>query len=113
MGNQLIGLTTGEPMPGMMITPNTVDATAVLGLLFSQVIIASLLGALLQGRTYAWSWSSGGDGITLSGAGTPIVTITSLSLTPVVRSGMLQVKISGPTMFTRTVEIPVTIRHQL
>lgn len=111
MGAQQVGLVSGEPMPAMMLTPSSVNGSAVLGLAFVQAIAASLLGALLLQRNYAWSWLSGGEGISLGGAGTPIVTLTSISLTPVVRTGVLQLRITGPTMFERVVEIPVRIQH--
>jgi len=107
----LMPLGTGnEPAPPVQIIPTLVDAAASLGLAYVQAIVANPVGALLA-RTYRWSWASGGAGITLSGADTAVVTLTSLSLTPATRSGTLQLEVTSPAL-KRTFQVPVTIRHQ-
>lgn len=109
MGGLQAAIASGEPVPMVRLDPQLVDVVAPLGIAYAQIVSANILGLLL-GRTYKWRWASGGAGILLVGDTLPAVTLTSVSLAPVIRAGVLELEVSGPPA-ARRFEVPVTIRH--
>ena len=86
----MMGETAAVINATVTINPSAINATKTNGTSYSGTASAAVVNGVGP-FTYAWSWQSGGAGITLSATSTSSCGLSSAATSDTTRSGVLQV----------------------
>jgi hypothetical protein len=103
-------VTVWSAVMSLSASPTAIDASKANGTVYTGTVSMTVIGGIGP-FTYAWTWFSGGTGISISSATSATCTLSSGPFTNVIKSGTLRgtATDTGNGNATATVDVPVSI----